>query len=402
MASQNNNIDNVSEVFPAAGVNANISPQQLPIRGEKRIISSPVSPDNANDQFEQDWQKSSLTPPNLKGYRDPQARQQLVEQADFNVVAAMSPYVDYVVVRLFNRGLDANGLATNDPACYRFLINPSQVVVNRTTLDGQAFARSGWQIGVWGEDSLQISLTGKTAGQYFAFGLTDRYQPFTESYRNLEQLQVVFENNGYWFEGEQQAEGPLAAGQTGFSEGANFARRIIKMHADVELIVGNFMWFGMFESLTISQNAEAPYLMDFQIQFVAWKERFRKQSPYADTIHNDVKRGHDYGAWLPTAIQVQKETQNLGAAQSVALTPNTATTTQPFSLLRPPAAVYPQNPAVVSAQAAQTFSVVDPSANDTAYVTPAIDPDDPFNFGTWRGILSPLPIANGGNNTNGG
>jgi hypothetical protein len=398
MATQNNNIDNVSDVFPAAGVNANISPQQLPVRGEKRIISSPVSPQDVNDQFEDQYERSGQVPPNLLGYPNSQGRQQLVEQDDFNVTAAMSPYVDYIIVRLYNRGLDGNGQPSGSPAVYRFLINPSQVVVNRTTLDGQAFARSGWQIGVWGEDSLSISLTGKTAGQYFAFGLTDRYQPFTESYRNLEQLQVVFENNGYWFEGEQQAEGPLAAGGSGFSEGANFVRRIIKMHADVELIVGNFMWYGMFESLTISQNADTPFLMDFQIQFIAWKERFRKQAPYKDTIHNDVKRGHDYGAWLPTAIAAQQATQNLGAAQSVSLTPNTPTTPTPTSLVVPPAPVFPVSPAVASAQASSTFAQVDPTANDTTYITPALDPTDPTQFGTWNGILSPLTIGNGGKN----
>lgn len=198
MTTQNNNIDNLSDVRPDAGVSANVSPQQLPIRGEKRIISSPISPTDASVAFENQYEASGQQPPYTP----------LVTDNDFNVSAALSPYVDYVVVRLYNRGLDSNGQPDNSPAVYRFLINPSQVVVNRTTLDGQAFARSGWQIGVWGEDSLLISLTGKTAGQYFAFGLTDRYQPFTESYRNLEQLQVVFENNGYWFEGEQAAEGP--------------------------------------------------------------------------------------------------------------------------------------------------------------------------------------------------
>ena len=193
--------------MPSAGTNANVSPQQLPIRGEKRIISSPVAPADANIEFEQQYQKSGLKPPfPWQKYANPQERQQLVDADDFNVRAALTPYTDYVIVRLYNRGLGGNGTPDGNPAVYRFLINPSQVVVNRTTLDGQAFARSGWQIGVWGEDSLQISLTGKTAGQYFAFGTTDRYQPFTESYRNLEQLQVVFENNGYWFEGEQAAE----------------------------------------------------------------------------------------------------------------------------------------------------------------------------------------------------
>jgi hypothetical protein len=398
MATQNNNIDNLSDVRPDSGTQGNVSPQQLPIRGEKRIINAPISPIDANNEFEDAYFASGQTPPNVLGYDQPNQRQQLVEQNDFNVSAALSPYTDYILIRLFNRGLGGNGQPDGSPAVYRFLINPSQVVVNRTTLDGQAFARSGWQIGVWGEDSLSISLTGKTAGQYFSFGLTDKYQPFTESYRNLEQLQVVFENNGYWFEGEQAAEGPL---------GAPFNRRIIKMHSDVELIVGNFIWSGMFESLTLSQDAQTPFLMNFQINFIAWKERFRKQSPYKDTIHNDVKRGHDYGTWQSAALATQQASQTLGAAQSVALTPNSAvvtatplvfeTTPSPITgELVPPAQPAPVNAAVQAAEDANTYSQVDPTANDTTYMPPALNPFSPQNFGTWNGIISPLTIGNGG------
>ena len=204
--------DDLSDIRPDSGISANVSPTQLPIRGEKRIIPAPVSPSDMNDEFDQAYFKSGQKPPNVVGYADSSARQQLIESDDFNVHAALSPYVDYVTIRLYNRGLGGNGNADGNPAVYRFLINPSQVQINRTTLDGQAFARAGWQIGVWGEDSIQVNLTGKTAGQYFAFGLTDKYQPYTESYRNLEQLQVVFENNGYWFEGEQAAEGSVGCG----------------------------------------------------------------------------------------------------------------------------------------------------------------------------------------------
>ena len=211
MANQN---DDLSDVRPDSGLTGNVSPTQLPIRGEKRIIPSPISPTDLSTEFEQAYISTGNPPPSVGGANMRKSsyyqtgRTSIVQQSDFDTTAAMSPYIDYVIIRIYNRGLGGNGTPDGNPAVYRFLINPSQVVVNRTTLDAQAFARSGWQIGVWGEDSLTINLTGKTAGQYFSFGLTDKYQPYTESYRNMEQLQVVFENNGYWFEGEQQAEGP--------------------------------------------------------------------------------------------------------------------------------------------------------------------------------------------------
>ena len=383
MPTQNNNIDNLSDVRPDAGTNANVSPTQLPIRGEKRIISAPVDP------TELSLETIGAAP--VTYYN--QQRTQPVEPDDFSVHAALSSYVDYVVVRLYNRGLGGNGLADGSPAVYRFLINPAQVVVNRTTLDGQAFARSGWQIGVWGEDSLSISLTGKTAGQYFAFGTTDRYQPFTESYRNLEQLQVVFENNGYWFEGENAAEGPL---------GADFSRRIIKMHSDVELIVGNFMWYGMFESLTISQSADAPFLMNFQISFIAWKERFRQGSPYKDSIHNDVKRGHDYGTWQPSALATQQTQQAFGTSNSIALTPFPFAPPPPplppssSAQFVPPTQPAPVAPAITVAQDANTYSAVSPDSNDTTHSDPVLNASTPANTGMWNGVISPL--TNGGSN----
>jgi hypothetical protein len=414
MAETNNNIDNLSDVYPASGVNGNVSPQQLPIRGEKRIIPTPVSVQDANSEFEEAYSKSGQQPPDKRGYLGA-GRTRLVETEDFNIKATLSPYVDYIFVRLYNRGIGGNGMPDGAPAVYRFLINPSQVVVNRQMLDGQALARSGWQVGVWGEDSLSIQLTGKTAGQYFSFGLTDRYQPFTESYRNLEQLQVVFENNGYWFEGEELGEGPLAANSPGFSGGAGFTRRIIKMHSDVELVCGNFIWYGMFESLTISQSADSPFLMDFQISFVAWKERFRKQSPYKDTIHNDVKRGHDFGTWQPAAIAFQQTTSLPGTSTNVSLTPpsiNSTLVPVDLSLLSgglatpppppptaPPSTPPPTAPAVQAAQDSNTYSQVDPTANDTTYSTPVLALASPFTVGFWKHVISPLSFGGGGKTT---
>src|SRR5208337_1439532 len=180
------------------------SVKTLPIRGEKRILPVPINPDAMSDQFERDYDASGQNSPEDLGYDTKTGRTKLVQYDDFYVHAALKPFTDFVTIRILNRGQSATG--NPDPttnAMYRFLINPSTVQIGRSTLDAQAFARDGWQFGVWGEDAISVTLSGKTAGQYWAFGITDKYQEFTQSYRNLEQLQVVFENNGYWFEGEQ-------------------------------------------------------------------------------------------------------------------------------------------------------------------------------------------------------
>jgi len=326
------------------------SVKTLPIRGEKRILPIPINPDAMSDQFEKAYDASGMESPEDLGYDTTTGRTKLVQYDDFYVHTKLRPYVDYVTVRLLNRGQTATGSpdATTN-AVYRFLINPSQVQISRSTLDAQAFARAGWQFGVWGEDSVSITLNGKTAGQYWAFGLTDRYQQYSLSYRNLEQLQVVFENNGYWFEGEQTAEGPLAA---------DFARRRIKMHQDVELTVGNFIWYGMFEQLEISQNADAPFLVDFNLTFVAWKERFRPTSPYQNQILNDLQRGNSYSAYAATWVN----------PPNISNLPLTSRIPPPLPAvgLAPPSTpnVNPNTPSVTTANGSPSLPTASPSVVD--------------------------------------
>jgi hypothetical protein len=255
---------------------AEVSPVQLPIRGEKRIIPSLVTIEAT---------EAEIVDGIAAGGQDPSTRDTTIDYDSFVISAAMRPFVDYIVVRIPHRGFTNDVADTSQSAVFRFLINPATVQISHTTLDGQSMTRAGWQFGVWGDDVVVITLSGSTAGQYFSLGLTDLFQEFTQSYRNLKQLEMVYENNGYWFEGEQLGEGPLAA---------DFTRRRIKMHQDVELVCGNFIWSGMFDSLTVSQDADKPFQANFTITFMAWKERFRTSSPYIDSIHNDVQRGHTW------------------------------------------------------------------------------------------------------------
>ena len=394
----NTGVTDISDVRTDAGSNGSVilSPTVLPIRGEKRIIPAAVNPQDATAAFEQDWQKSGKPSPMDKGYA-PTGRTALVSTQDYYLKAAMGPYVDYVYIRILHRGIgtdkSANGTSL-PPAVYRFLINPSQMSVNRTTLDAQSLTRNGWQIGVWGEDSVHITLNGKTAGQYWSFGITDRYQPFTESYRNLLMLQMVFENNGYFFEGESQGSGPLAA---------DWTRRRIKLHQDVELTVGNFVWYGMFETLTITQNAEEPWLASFSLGFTAWKEQFRTGSPYTDLIHNDVERGHSYGQWLTTSsASANGVPSNTIVAPTLPSQPSPITSTPTLSpeaaaaaaqvptlpssaLPLPPPQVQPLAPAVVSNQYNQSNDVGagSPINNGSSSPAPTID-----NYNT---IFYPAP-----------
>lgn len=209
------------------------------------------------------------------------------DTADYHITAALQPYSNYVTVRLPGRGGPTPGVfAPGTSSVYRFRINPSEVHIQRQTLDQQTMTRKGWQIGVWGEDFITITLNGKTPGRYFTDGLTDFYTPFTQSYRNLTALELLFENNGYWYEGEQVSS---QLGQT---------TRRIKAHQDVELTVGEFIWSGMFESMDTTEDADSPFLVDFTLNFVAWRERFVRNTPYPDSIGGEVQRGHVQPTYL--------------------------------------------------------------------------------------------------------
>jgi hypothetical protein len=228
---------------------------------------------------------------------------------DFQVTAALRPYYSAVYVAIPGRGFNSDGSPNpSGSTVFNFLINPAQVSVSRQMVDAQSNARGGWMNGLWGEDLVSITATGKTPGRYFSKGLTDGYAEYSLSYQNLAAFEVFYENNGYYFEGEQANEGPLAAG---------YLRRRIQKHQDVVLTIGEFIWSGMFESLTISENSDSPFLAEFTFTFLAWKERFLTGTPYLNSIANNVQRGH-----------VTNSAQ-MAAQAAAALTPSTNSSVQP-------------------------------------------------------------------------
>lgn len=224
----------------------------LPIRGEKRLVPVEIDMAVAGEEAVGSYEAISF---------------------------AKNTFTDYISIRIPNRKDNTGNVFT-----YRFLINPKTVQITRQTMDSHTMARGGWQFGIWGEDTIDIHLSGITAGQYFEDGLTDKYGDFSISHRNLKELVNMFENNGYFFEGEEAND---------MWNAPDYTRKRIKAHSDVVLSVGNFLWHGMFNSMTITNNADMPYLSHFELTFLAWKERFKTTSPWIDAKHNNVIRGHE-------------------------------------------------------------------------------------------------------------
>src|SRR5271157_4454943 len=117
---------------------ASVGPlQQLPIRGEKRLIPSFVNIGTTSQSLSQPPTATpgviGVPPNTISGIGAPQGS---LTQDNFNITARLKPFVDYVQVRILNRGVTSSGAPDpNSAMTYRFLINPAQVSVGKHTID---------------------------------------------------------------------------------------------------------------------------------------------------------------------------------------------------------------------------------------------------------------------------
>ena len=186
---------------------------------------------------------------------------------------------DYIYVELRGRG------DKGTPLRKKFLINPHTIAVNYDVHDSESFTRGGWQIGVWGELGT-VSISGWSAGRYFAGRLVDTNAKYSASYRDLQEVETLYENNGNFYEGELGASGlvPLDA-----------SRKQIQFHADVTLRFGNFVWDGYFTEMKVDDMADKPYVSKFTMGFQILRERYASTSPWRNSIVPEIRyRGHAY------------------------------------------------------------------------------------------------------------
>ena len=245
---------------------------------------------------------------------------------------------DYISITLRDRAYTS---ATSPDLKFKFLVNPNTLQMNRQTVDGESMTRAGMQSGVWG-DTLDISLAGQTAGQYFAGTLVDTNRDQSLSYTNLVQLMAVYENNGMWFEGEVAAQQQLGT--------TPWALKQIQLQADVILRWQNFIWHGCFTEMSLDEDATHPYICKFSLSFMAWKERFSTDSPWLNSLPNNQYFGHSYenypvarrqnrggAAGPPQTLAMQAAVQGNPASVNPTFSPGipapAATTLTPFKLL---------------------------------------------------------------------
>lgn len=185
---------------------------------------------------------------------------------------------DFIYIKLKSRGFGGADLV------WKFLVNPETIQINRQVVDAESMSRAGLQTGIWG-DLTDISISGVTAGQYFAGVLVDMYGEQSRSFSSVMELMAVYENNGTWFEGEATGNAALADAIT---------RKQVQIQADVEVAYGNFIWSGCFTEMTLDDSADTPYYNKFTLGFMAWRERFRRDCPWRNSIGDNQYFGHAY------------------------------------------------------------------------------------------------------------
>lgn len=203
---------------------------------------------------------------------------------------------DFIYIELPGRGTGGS------PLRKKFLVNPDSISVQYDVKDSESMARGGWMVGVWGEVGT-VSVSGWTAGRYFAQRLVDTYSIYSPSHRDLLDLVAVYENNGIFFEGEDADSS---------SVNLSVARTQIQCHANVTFKFGNFVWDGYFTDLKLDDEAPRPFVTRFTLNFQILAERYTSESPWGGSIQPGTKfRGH---AW-----EVYQEAIKIRTAARLAL-----------------------------------------------------------------------------------
>jgi len=145
----------------------------------------------------------------------------------------------------------------------RMLVNPSSLSVadEKVHTDGSQ-GRNGPIPQLWGDSMTKVSGSGKVAA-FFSLetstgtgpGLTRAARQYSESYQNLLALTLIYRNNGGVWLTDPFGSTP---------EAMNLA-----LVGSVYLYYDSNLYIGSFESLSITEDASAPFTLDYSFSFNA-------------------------------------------------------------------------------------------------------------------------------------
>ena len=138
---------------------------------------------------------------------------------------------------------------------FQLLINPTSMNHGKTSTVNSSYTREGYVTQVWGVNQGLITSNGTTAAFMIeGGGLTNTARRRSLAYGNFLSFLFTYRNNGYQF------YDPTALKQQ--------LTRVIGLIHGVEMIYDNQTFMGHFNNFTIDENAERPFLFDYNFEFV--------------------------------------------------------------------------------------------------------------------------------------
>ena len=156
---------------------------------------------------------------------------------------------------------------------FNFLINPSSMQISFGHIINYTYTRGGWVIEFSGEELTKMSCSLNTAAfRDDNLGLTSESAWKSPGFRNLMHFVDLYRSNGRTLiastptgtgsEGTYIQEDSLYKGNNEF----NFLQRINNV-GELFIIYDFVHYFGYFERMSMSQNSDKPFYMEFSFDF---------------------------------------------------------------------------------------------------------------------------------------
>lgn len=136
------------------------------------------------------------------------------------------------------------------------LINPNNMNQGRTNTVTTAYTRKGWITQAWGPNQGAINANGRTvAFMADGVGMTTFFRRQSFGYLNFMALMNAYKNNGYRMLDPTK---PRLKDDT----------RVPYIIYGVEITYDNQIFTGHFANFTLDENAEHPFLFDYNFEFI--------------------------------------------------------------------------------------------------------------------------------------
>lgn len=157
------------------------------------------------------------------------------------------------IISIYNqqRDLDVFSLA--------LMVNPSDINIGQTFVSSDAYTRKGWLSTLWGNNQKTINANCTTTGFFVSgIGVTNFLRNFSVSFKNFAAFLGFFKNSGYSF-----MSGDFNKDLFETNPGL-----VIGVMDQIKISYDNTNYLGSFSALTIDENAEMPYRIQFNFEFV--------------------------------------------------------------------------------------------------------------------------------------